>query len=324
MKRERHGMNKIVGQYKICAILCSVLATVFIILHFILRNGFDLLMIGGACAIAAVAFWIAFGVWLKKMQDKQREERQLEEEFVGWMKQFEPLTRIAAELAHAKPGSEKFSKFGGLPVVPTEFEWPTYQGRPIPFVLQLDFSEINPNGILKNFPTSGLMYLFIEETINEEREMGLIRKILFFDHGETLVCANEPQGLQTKYKEIFVASYYIKTYPDVEDCDEAFHLYCERPHGGMDDAYNGLCWENAKRHLVGGWPSQLQGGGFMKDCMRNEDGNWMLLLQIRSDYSTNGDGDFMWGDAGIVYVYIRETDLIARNFDNVKIDMQCY
>ena len=323
-------MNEIIKRYKILAIIFSVMATVIIVAHFILETvshqyaTVGLPVIGGIIAVAAVICWILYGIEMKKISGKQRTDRQSEEVFGEWLNEFEPLTKIAAELVYAEPGSGKFSKFGGAPVVPNEFEWPTENGRPIPFLLQLDFSEINPHGSLKNFPTSGLLYVFVEEVVNDENEIGHTKKFLFFESAKALVCAKEPHGLQTKYKEIFVASNYIKTYPDTDDCDEALNIFCARPHGGMDDSYHSLCCENMERHLVGGWPSHLQNGGFMKECMESDDGNWVLFLQIKSEYSKDGVGDFMWGDSGVIYLYICEKDLIARNFDNVKLDMQCY
>lgn len=278
------------------------------------------IVLGCVFISASVVFWVLFIVG----NSKKIVEKHYLRQFNRWLKKFDHLTKTAAVLIHAGEGSHKFSKFGGLPVVPPKFEWPTDNGKPIPFLLQIDFSEINPKGELKIFPQSGLLYAFLEEIVDEDYDLRHIKRILFFDTAENLVTANEPRDLNIKYKEIFVSPYFFKTYPDIQDCDEALDICCARPHGGMDDAYHSLCWETREYHLMGGWPSHVQDGGFMKDCRESEDDNWLLLLQIKSEYSKDGEGDFMWGDSGVIYIYIREKDLIARNFDNIKLDMQCY
>lgn len=320
-------MNEIIKRYKKLAIIFSVMAVVLIVAHFILEAAFypyanaSLLVVGGIIAVAAAICWILYGIEIKKIKDKQRADRQLEKKFGEWLKEFEPFTKTAAELICIDGDRKGFSKFGGLPIVPDNFEWPTLNGNPIPFVLQLDFSEINSDGRLKSFPASGLLYLFIEEAF--EPEFDYIPKILFFDKASKLSCANVPNNLQKKYMEFFVEPNYIKVYPDVSDCDEAFKILCNRPCGGMDDEYNALSEKNVESHLVGGWPSHLQ-GSFEKICEEIDGDKWVLLLQIKSESSQNFDEELMWGDCGLLYIYIREKDLITRNFNNVILEMQCY
>ena len=53
--------------------------------------------------------------------------------------------------------------------------------------------------------------------------------------------------------------------------------------------------------------------------MRQGAADWRLLLQLDSD-----DGvDFMWGDAGVLYFWIREADARAMRFDRVWLVLQC-
>ena len=47
---------------------------------------------------------------------------------------------------------------------------------------------------------------------------------------------------------------------------------------------------------------------------------WKLLFQFDSDDNL----EFSWGDWGRVYFFIHEDDLKNRNFDNVKIAVDCY
>jgi len=47
--------------------------------------------------------------------------------------------------------------------------------------------------------------------------------------------------------------------------------------------------------------------------------DWMLLLQLDSDNT----GEFMWGDAGMLYYWIWKQDLAANRFDRVWMTLQC-
>ena len=47
---------------------------------------------------------------------------------------------------------------------------------------------------------------------------------------------------------------------------------------------------------------------------------WRLLLQVDSDDAAG----MMWGDAGMLYYWIRDDDLAARRFDRAWYVMQCY
>ena len=48
--------------------------------------------------------------------------------------------------------------------------------------------------------------------------------------------------------------------------------------------------------------------------------DWRLLLQIDSDEHAG----MMWGDAGRIYYWIREQDLLERRFDRSWLVLQCY
>ena len=323
-------MNVSDKNMKKVAITLTVIAAVLFALLLIPQDAFDGAMIlrgfaavdGSVFAIIAVVYWIKYAAAVKKDKAQYLEHKRAMEHFDEWVKNFDHLTKIAAELVRVDDDEKRFSKFGGLPTVPYNFVWPQLNGKSMPFLLQIDFSEINTEGRLRNFPTSGLMYLFVEEVF--EPEYDYVPKILFFDNAVNLSCAERPNDLQKQFVEFAVAPNIIKTYPNVEDCDEAFEIYCQRPFGGLDDGYDALSEENLECHLVGGWPSHLQNGGYAKDCKASDGYEWVLLAQIKSEMGDSDDDEFMWGDDGIIYVYIREKDLLARRFDNVKLDMQCY
>ncbi len=48
--------------------------------------------------------------------------------------------------------------------------------------------------------------------------------------------------------------------------------------------------------------------------------DWTLLFQIDSD----DNAQMMWGDGGMLYVWIRRQDLAARNFEKNWTILQCF
>ena len=260
-------------------------------------------------------------------KDKQRKEIVIdakpneefdEEKFNEWLAKFEPLTKLGARFKEAE--EETFTKFGGMPLVPKEFVWPTEFNwvvngdEPIPFLLQIDFSEINGSNQLEDFPNEGLLYVFAE---GENYDY----KALFFDKTDDLITPSKPDALEIVYKQFHVTAEAVKTYPDVSDNKQAFDLYCDRPFGGADDGYDELQGENSDGFMLGGWASYVQEGGIIEKLNESDNGEWILLLQIGS---ADDDDNFTWGDAGTLYFFIKKSDLKSRDFSNVKLEMQCY
>lgn len=56
-----------------------------------------------------------------------------------------------------------------------------------------------------------------------------------------------------------------------------------------------------------------------KELERRVD-DWTLLLQIDSDKNAK----MMWGDAGMLYVWIRREHLAAKSFDKAWTILQCF
>ena len=94
-------------------------------------------------------------------------------------------------------------------------------------------------------------------------------------------------------------------------------------------------------HQVGGYPDPIQGDEMEEQCLlvsngvycgdasgynsnkaeelKKEKNDWKLLFQIDSD----DDLELMWGDCGMLYFWIKESDGKALNFDNVWLVLQC-
>lgn len=290
---------------------------------------FAMFFLGGAIMTA---------VWLQlKKQEKTTPAKHTyvkpnldDEEFRKWLTVFEPYTKLAKKLNATT--DKTFSKIGGMPDVPKSFIWPVRGDVCLPFLLQIDFAEINGDGALADFPQSGILYLFVDDDDVNDPEFedgketyaeGRTFKILYFDNVDGLISAQKPDALETIHKEFNVSAKTVKTYPDTEDCKEAFDLYCDRPVGGMDDDYDYMQGNNMDFTLIGGWASYIQGSYLAETGKTDNEDEWVLLMQIASYFDKSWEDCITWGDAGTLYMFIRKTDLQARNFNNVKFDMQC-
>jgi uncharacterized protein YwqG len=69
----------------------------------------------------------------------------------------------------------------------------------------------------------------------------------------------------------------------------------------------------AQGHKVGGYAY------FTQDDPRRPEDPMLLLLQLDSDETM----DLMWGDMGVGHFFIREKDLLARDFSHVLYDWDC-
>lgn len=238
------------------------------------------------------------------------------------LKKFEPFKRPA--VFFEKVSEEQFTKYGGLPNAPKELVWPTYEGKQIPFFMQIDFADINANGYLTNYPTKGLLYIFLDTfTINDGYyDNGLAFKILFFDANKSDTQKIIPNADTKQYNEYFLSTKQKDMYPNTEFCCDARHIIEEMDEEGDGDLeeeyYDYFQESNCSETYMCGWMNELQGGTYETCC---EDGrDWELLFQFISD---DDDEDYIWGDVGYLYFYIPSEDLKKRKFDDVYMEMQC-
>jgi uncharacterized protein YwqG len=237
-----------------------------------------------------------------------------------------------------------FCKFGGLPVVPEGFEWPTWEGESLSFLLQLRLSEVNGDGYLPDLPKAGLLYVF---NFAEQSPWGYDPndrgswRVLFFEETDGVKAQASPDGFDTRYEEKYVRARPIVTYPPMEDPRIGKLL---GDNSALRDRYDELLtsvYDGEPSHHLGGYPDPIQSADMDLECQlvsnglscgdgagyddirRNEleagRGEWMLLLQI----DTDDDIEMMWGDDGPLYFWIREADLKAKNFDDIWMILQC-
>jgi uncharacterized protein YwqG len=234
------------------------------------------------------------------------------------------------------------SKLGGSPDLPREMDWPTFEGRPLSFLLQLNLGEllIYPNR--EHLPESGLLYFF-HDSVTQRRGYSPEDRAswrVIYQSVPVGELGRRAHPAETEAPSIFTA------------CRMWFH---ETLSPGWDDIPTRL-WR-VDKHDIGtycsdildfppengyqilGHPTAIEsdevemqrtcqyvsnglhlggGGGEVFDEDRAEElepllDQWTLLLQLDSDERTG----MRWGNNGRLYFWIRREDLQRCDFSNV-------
>lgn len=237
-----------------------------------------------------------------------------------------------------------FSRLGGLPEMPAGFEWPRWNGRPQAFLAQLDLEELHRE-LPTCLPRAGKLYFFYDQ---EQAEWGFDPKdagawrVLHQPAGEVaLVEHRAPEGLAPEniFKLKRVKPQRIEVLPDPQRLppqNVASDVDVDDYEEVRAEAFAGL-----ERHQLLGFPSPVQNDGMEEECQYASSGvfvgdpegyedprvpelkpgaaEWKLLLQLETD----DDLGWMWGDAGTLYFWIRESDALRGDFSRVWMVLQC-
>ncbi len=176
------------------------------------------------------------------------------------------------------------SRMGGRPDLPPGEPWPSRDGWPLSFIVQVDLATVDTGGIL---PADGLLSLFYDAVdMPWGREEG--------DEDGTVVLWTPP-GTPLERRD----------FPD--DLDEE--------DGRIDPLRVALAAidgdEHAAMHRLLGTPDWIQ---------TDLTGHGTLLFQIGSDY----DFDMSWGDGGALYVFLPPDALARRDWSAARTVIDCY
>lgn len=251
------------------------------------------------------------------------------------------------------------SKIGGKPYLPADFEWPTFTDsddnvtRPLSFFCQINLAEVKPfdkDGVL---PGSGMLYFFYEcESMKwgfDAADHGAAR-VFWVDTTDLLnyVPLDIPEDIAEEYviPEIALQFKARKSYPKFEE----FEVYSdlEPDWEEYDEVLEKLgvdVDEDSEDHKLLGYADIIQ-NEMLTECERTSRGlycgdpesyrntpkdveadiakhaaDWVLLLQLST--ITKGEFEWMFGDCGMLYFYIRKEDLAAMRFDKASFSVQC-
>ena len=244
------------------------------------------------------------------------------------------------------------SHVGGRPDLPTGFEWPMNNGRPLDFLMQIDLAAASPHdraGLLPNSGRLAILYDMMEQPWGYDPDQQDGFAAIYFGPDVALTPTEVPDGqhqpdpAELQFRPtLTLPSFGSRAYDRLaassgqsdEEADHYF-LMIERFHTERCGSLP------ARQHRLLGHSSNIQGDMQLEaqlvtsglycgdpsayDDPRTKDlgpgaDDWLLLLQIDTDY----DVDMTWGDEGMLYFWIRGDDLRRRRFDNVWMSCQCH
>lgn len=260
-----------------------------------------------------------------------------------------------------EPLSTCSSKIGGRPAVTSDFVWPRYLGesydnvtkeRPLSFMIQINLEDVACYDKENLLPKTGILSFFYEQMsmpwgfVPEDKGAA---KVYYFPKKEDLIPMDVPkdmddEAIMPEFAVTFEKHISIPQFEDFpnetidmeiewEDYDE-----CRAECGYTCDE-----WGDVTKLL--GYPDTIQASmeeecesltrGYRRDCpedivmipkdelkdIKAKSKDWMLLLQMGT---VKGDNrEYMFGDCGHIYFWIRKQDLRELDFDKVWLILQC-
>lgn len=246
------------------------------------------------------------------------------------------LSRPAIGMA-AKAGGSGKSHFGGLPLVPKDFEWPRFAGQPLDFLLQVELGETAVFRSDLDLPSTGRL-LFFYATTNQKwgfdpADRGCSH-VVWFEKTDGHVAMSPPGRDPLPDLAIDFSQKISRPHPysprlDALQLSDAQKAALDESHfaptfaqlGGLpfivqDDLMELECEATSEGINVGrGFGTWI--GRAKAPALRKK---WQLLLQMPS----LDELGIMWGDSGFLYFWIRRDDLARRDFSKAWLILQSY
>ena len=236
-----------------------------------------------------------------------------------------------------KRGTSIFSRIGGLPDLPQSHEWPIDpEGKPLAFLCQVALEETPIVSRKLGLPHHGALFFFFcqdQSYGGDFPDHAPGWRVLYLPETPSAAPRPPPSGLKPKsiYKAAALGYSEVETYRPPRD-GELEGL------GISTDDYLAFL-ESRERpsplHLMGGCPDNLHDLDMEERCelasngikphdrkaynspegvaIRERPRDWKLLLQLDSD----DQAGMNWGDGGMLYFWIRASDLAAKDFSKV-------
>jgi len=254
---------------------------------------------------------------------------------------------IRTKKVNSKIGNGK-SKFGGLPDLPIEIEWPKLNGFPFAFLGQINLSDVKFDKH-NSLPKKGLLLFFFSANQDDYcyENFKDIHQVIFIENLSDLKLKNYPENYNelAKFNECdieYFEHFSLPSYQNYQILDlnlsdeddnllfEATEIINEITFSGDDIGHQILGNAQAVQGDVN-YPWVLQSIGHkiktlaelneneQKKVIENQK-NIKLLLQIDTLESTPNFSDF--GASGGIYFGIKESDLKKGKFDNTYFELQ--
>jgi uncharacterized protein YwqG len=238
------------------------------------------------------------------------------------------------------------SKLGGDPDLPIGIPWPTNNGRPLDFLLQLNLSKLPRKLVEDALPERGWIYFFYDIDNNPwgfDVSDRLGWRVLFYDGNLTNLQRRErPDSIEARLRPCKLSFFEViyVNWPSLQDEKSIADLHYLNEHEGLFDAqveisghqilgnFHGCqnSYEEMQRECQLASNGIYWGGGGAPifDHVKAEQfkpgiKDWRFLLELGADDNANLD----LTDYGTLYFWIREDDLRNCDFHNVWAIFQC-
>ena len=256
------------------------------------------------------------------------------------------LTLPAIHVVKAEVASRSY--LGGVPELPPGVPWPEAGGKPLSFLAQIELAELQSVVGFDWLPQTGALLFFYDLESQpwgfDPRDRGKWAVL----HLPAAVEAASALPGKTKHsspgrilRRAGVTFRSMDSYPPFERETIAALKLSDEEAEALTDLQT-RPFQGRPQHQVGGFPSPVQGDIMELECQLVSHGiycgdesgyrdpratelgasarDWKLLLEFDSD----DDLDVMWGDAGMLYFWVREQDARAGNFADTWLVLQCY
>ena len=233
-----------------------------------------------------------------------------------------PTIRIWPRARGDDPSS---SAFGGLPVLPQNYVWPSFADEPLLFLGQINCSEvraaIGPNPL----PERGLLQFYGDH--DEVFGCGPYGSsaVLYFQDPGGLQPAPAPIPAFLELPRCGLDFYETLTLPDpLNDVIAGLSLanaekITYRKLRRELIAAGGAEWRDERQSQIFGWPDLIQRD--LGEFCNEPDAGSSLLLQI--GWYHDGAQWQDWGPGGLVYFILSQRAIEEGRFDLAELEMQC-
>ena len=244
-----------------------------------------------------------------------------------------PSIRLKAQAVDETRLAPGATKFGGTPDLPQGDGWPECNGSPLPFVAQLDLTDMAHYDIKHTLPGAGRLYFFFDVDaffVTRPRDHATWK--VWYDTSplSALQRVSTPMAIskRRRYHPCVITCSPELTLPDYSRYDSTSlrRLGLSQPLTDEEEqAYYEVQAQLAGMvrtgyhipiHRVLGHPDDVQWD--MHDELPGAPGDWRFLFQVDSDGAPGTD----WGDTGRIYYWIRAHDLARGDFSQVHVMLQ--
>ena len=261
------------------------------------------------------------------------------------LKDIDYISKTAIRLSTTPVDESKLpigaSKLGGTPDLPTDITWPEWKGLSQSFIAQIHLEDLYPYDTNHLLPQSGLLWFFYDakqETYGDNPADSGGWRVLFSDDTHlqhTPAPATLPPSSRFKTCSInFSSEITLSQFPQLDIPNFDWKPEEQKKYEALLSTFPNPTEHAAIQDQLLGFPNTLQ-DDMRLQCQLISNGvtdpndplanalsqgakDWQLLLQVDSDENAG----MRWGDSGMLYYWIKASDLQARTFNATWLVLQ--